>query len=158
MPNMPQHPKHGTTVSFRDRNMRTGIRTDPLPGRQHLLAQADIGWEIYSASRALGDVEHAIGGVIIDTAITRTVDDDTGEVLERVRFQIYDPFVADHLAYGWVDQADVDPDRIQPPSRTTCWVIIGRLCRQIGASKHAWPAPKDIERLTVAMRLARVIT
>lgn len=138
--------------------MRTGVRTDPLPGRQHLLSQLDTGWEIYSASRALGDIEHTIGGVIIDTTTIRTVNDDTGELSETVRYQIYDPFVADHLAYGWVDQADIDPERITPPSRTTCWVIIGRLCRQIGASKHQWPGTKDLDRLAIAMRLARVIT
>src|SRR5262245_18036727 len=150
--------RHQKPPPFRNRNARQGIRSDPLPRHHHRAARIDIGWEVSSRTRAVGDIYHPAGGVVVDIATTETADPDTGEICDVVRFRTYDLFIAQHLALTWVDLVDVDFERITPPDRAAGWAVIIRLAKQIGAARHRWPTPQDLDRLAMAARLARAIT
>lgn len=144
------------SATFRTRNTRTGVRTDPLPGAQHLASRIEVGWEVYSATRAVIDVDRPAGGVVVDIAAGRTADPDTGELADVTRYRTYhpEPGLSEETRWGWVDHADIDPNSVTPPNRATLWWLVGRLG---WPSKHRWPQPDELDRLDLAARLARVL-
>ena len=132
-------------------------RTDPLPGREHLLSQIGVGWEVFSMTRAVLYEEHSMGGIVIEIIDRTWPDYLTGEMLHRIVYKTFDLFIARHLSWGHVESDDVDAARIQPPSRTNLTSAVRRLCRYVAEGKPRWLNPADLDHLAVIGRLTRAV-
>jgi hypothetical protein len=104
------------------------------------LAEVRIGCEVWSRENLEGRMDRfgdALGGIVVATDGGGRFVTDDGEVIDRpARFHCYNPYTSLNLAFVWLAEDQVDPERIGVVKETVLTNAVRRFASEVCQHSH----------------------